>query len=125
MIRTWLALAALSGLSAVIVGALASHGLQSVLTREKVDWVDTAARYQMMHALALLAVAWIADRRGGVSVHIAGSAFVLGTLLFSGGLYLAALAETTFHVPIVPIGGSLFVVGWLSLFVTALGRWPR
>src|SRR5687767_11038604 len=90
----WLLLGALSGGLAVALGAFGAHGLESALkSRTSLEaaeqarllaiW-DTAAQYQMYHALALLATGLIAARRCGLAVNLAGTAFMLGTLIFSG-----------------------------------------
>lgn len=107
---------------AVAVGAFAAHGLESVLTDDRLDWIRTAARYQMVHALALLAAAWVAERWRRRTALVAGWAFVAGTLLFCGGLYLAGLADITRAMPVVPVGGLAFLLGWLALLATALRR---
>jgi uncharacterized membrane protein YgdD (TMEM256/DUF423 family) len=77
-------------------------------------------RYQMFHALALLAVAWAATRWPGGAVTTAGWLFVAGTLLFSGSLYVLALSGTRWLGAVAPIGGAAFLAGWLCL---AWGAW--
>src|SRR5262245_4883348 len=88
---TFLALGALSGGLAVAAGAFGAHGLRGRLSPELMAVFETAARYQMYHALGLLAVAWSAERWPGTAAALAGWLFVAGTALFSGSLYLLAL----------------------------------
>lgn len=76
---------------------------------------ETAARYQMYHALALLAVAWAAGRRSGAALQFSGWCFVIGTLLFSGSLYTLALSGVRWLGAITPLGGLAFLLGWLAL----------
>jgi uncharacterized membrane protein YgdD (TMEM256/DUF423 family) len=78
---------------------------------------ETGARYQMYHALALLAVAWAATRWPAVPVRAAGWLFIGGTILFSGSLYLLALTGTRWLGAITPLGGLLFLAGWAALAI--------
>lgn len=136
-----LCIGALVGAVGVSLGALGAHGLKTHLNRsldtlheqsleyaqtaKEIDgrlknW-DTAARYQMIHALALLAVGLIKVRGGGRSLSLAAWAFVAGVVMFSGGLYGYVLTEIKPLVSIVPIGGVMFIAGWLALAVGAWG----
>ena len=70
------------------------------------------ARYQMYHALGLLAVAWAASRTDGAAPRRAGWLFVVGTLLFSGSLYLMALTGMRWLGAVTPLGGAAWLAGW-------------
>jgi uncharacterized membrane protein YgdD (TMEM256/DUF423 family) len=124
--KLWLALGALSGCLAVVLGAFGAHGLESALADDSqladklANW-ETAARYQMYHALALLAVGFLAARRCGLAINLAGLAFTLGTLIFSGCLYALVLSGQRWLGAVVPIGGMLMIAGWLALLVAVLG----
>jgi uncharacterized membrane protein YgdD (TMEM256/DUF423 family) len=119
--RTFLALAALFGLLAVAAGAFGAHALEARLTTDRLAIFETAARYQMYHALALLAVAWLAASSASASlVAAAGWAFVCGTVIFCGSLYLLALGGPRWLGAITPIGGLAFMVGWALLGIAAL-----
>ncbi len=111
---------AVSGLIAVALGAFAAHGLKSKLAPEMLAVFETGARYQMYHALALLAVAWLAGERRSRAVRSAGVAFVLGTLLFSGSLYLLVLTGARWLGAVTPLGGAALLVGWLCLAWSAV-----
>lgn len=102
------------GLLAVAAGAFGAHALRARLAPEMLDVFETGARYQMYHALALLAVAWGAERWGGSAV-LAGWAFVVGIVVFSGSLYLLALTGTRWLGAVTPVGGVAFLVGWAAL----------
>lgn len=80
---------------------------------------ETGSRYQMYHALALLAVAWMASRQGGGAVQAAGWCFALGVCVFSGSLYLLVLLDLRWLGAITPIGGVALLAGWLLLGVGA------
>jgi uncharacterized membrane protein YgdD (TMEM256/DUF423 family) len=120
MDRIFAALGAASGFVGVAAGAFGAHGLKARLTPELLAVFDTAARYQMIHALALLAVAWAIGRWPGRAAVASGWCFVAGTLIFSGSLYLLALTGVRGLGAITPVGGVLFLCGWLLL---ALAAW--
>ena len=117
----WLALAAASGFVSVAAGAFGAHGLEGQISTAGLAVFETATRYQMYHALALVAVAWMSVR--GLAprpVIFAGWAFVVGTVLFSGSLYVFGLTGSRAMTWLVPFGGLGFLAGWAGLFVAAL-----
>lgn len=121
--RLWLALGAASGFVGVAAGAFGAHGLAALVNAEALAWFETGARYQMYHALALLAVAWLAARTPSArAVAVAGWAFAAGTLLFSGSLYGLAVTGARGFAYATPFGGVAFLVGWAALVVAALSR---
>jgi len=105
---------------AVAVGAFASHGLRARLSADSLALVETGARYQMYHALALFAVAYVAQRWGPGMSSIAGSLFVVGIVLFSGSLYALALSGVRLVGAITPFGGLSFLAGWVVLALAAV-----
>jgi len=120
MERWFFVLGSASGGLAVAFGAFGAHVLQGRLSADLLANFETGARYQMYHALALLAAAWAAGRWPGSSLPLAaGWAFVAGTLLFSGSLYLMALTGLRWLGAITPLGGVAFVGGWLCLLLAA------
>jgi uncharacterized membrane protein YgdD (TMEM256/DUF423 family) len=120
MQRTFLALGALSGALAVAAGAFGAHGLRGRLSPDLMAIFETAARYHMYHALALIAVAAIATRLQGRGADVAGWLFVAGTVVFSGSLYLLALGGPRWLGAVTPLGGLCFIVGWVALAWSAL-----
>ncbi|HEU5358822.1 MAG TPA: DUF423 domain-containing protein [Gemmatimonadales bacterium] len=120
MDRTFAALGALSAGLAVAAGAFGAHALKGHLSPEDLAVFETGARYQMYHALALLAVAWAASRWPVPAVSVAGWLFVAGTILFSGSLYALALTGVRWLGAVTPLGGVAFLAGWAAL---ALGAW--
>jgi uncharacterized membrane protein YgdD (TMEM256/DUF423 family) len=120
--RTLAALGVASGFIAVAAGAFGAHALRSRLTPDRLAIFETAVRYQMYHALALLAAAWVADRWQQVQPGWAGVLFAAGTLLFSGSLYALALTGNRWLGAITPLGGVAFLAGWLLLAWAALAR---
>ncbi|HXE57351.1 MAG TPA: DUF423 domain-containing protein [Gemmatimonadales bacterium] len=115
MDRPFLALGSLSAFLAVAAGAFGAHALRARLAPEQLSVFETAARYQMYHALALLAVGWAAGRWPGPLVTLAGWSFVIGTVLFSGSLYALALTGVRWLGAITPLGGAAFLFGWICL----------
>ncbi len=123
--QIFLAIAALLGGLSVAGGAFASHALQERLAERSLEVFGTGVRYQMYHALALLAVAVLlgSAKQSVPWLTVSGWAFIVGTLLFSGSLYLISLAGIKAVGPITPLGGLAFLVGWGCLAIAAL-RFP-
>ena len=115
MERLFVALGAASGFVAVAAGAFGAHALKARLSAEMLSVFEVGARYQMYHALALVAVAWVAGRWPGAPALAAGWFFVAGTLLFSGSLYLLALTGVRWLGAVTPLGGAAFLAGWACL----------
>lgn len=120
MTRIFFALGSFAAFVAVVAGAFAAHALEARLTPDRLDTFQLGARYQMYHALALLAVAWAATRWPGGAVTAAGWLFVAGILVFSGSLYALGLGAPRWFGAITPIGGLSFLAGWLLLVWAAL-----
>lgn len=117
MDRAFALAGAVSAFIAVAAGAFGAHALRTRLPRDLLAVFETGARYQMYHALALLAVAWAATRWPGVPVRAAGWLFIGGTLLFSGSLYLLALTGANWLGAITPLGGLLLLAGWAAFAI--------
>ncbi len=122
MERTFVALGALSALVSVAAGAFGAHAMKSRLSPDLLAVWETGARYQMYHALGLVAVAWAASRgdaaRGPAAW--AGWLFVAGTVIFTGSLYALAFTGVRGLGAITPLGGVAFIVGWVLLALAAL-----
>lgn len=123
MRRFFLGFAGLAGAAAVIAGASADHALAGHPHRAHLARIG--AEYGLIHAAALLAVIWIiaSVARGWPQTvaRVAAWCFVVAEVFFCGGLYTAA-AGSHAMLPLVPVGGTLFIIGWLALFASALGR---
>lgn len=114
-------LGAISAAIAVAAGAFGAHALRTRVEPRLLEVFETAARYQMYHALAMFAVAWMMGQ-GGRAVApagYAGVAFVAGTVLFSGSLYAMTFTGIRGLGAITPLGGACFLVGWVLLAVAA------
>ena len=115
MERAFFAIGSVSALVAVALGAFAAHGLKARLAPDMLAVFETGVRYQMYHALALLAAAWAATRWPGPFATASGWLFLAGTLLFSGSLYALALGGPRWLGPVTPLGGMAFLAGWACL----------
>lgn len=117
----------LSGL-AVALGAFGSHGLKRLVDAETVAIYQTGVQYQMYHALALLVIGILAGRMENSFVHYAGFLFIGGIVFFSGSLYLIASLKAMNKVVstgigiMTPIGGMLFIMGWMMLLFALLKK---
>ena len=122
MERVFLGLGAVSAFVAVALGAFGAHALRTRLVPDMLSVFEVGVRYQLYHALALLAVGAVAGRLPGGAVAAAGWLFVAGTVLFSGSLYLLALTGHRWLGAVTPLGGVAFLAGWAAL---AWGAWAR
>jgi uncharacterized membrane protein YgdD (TMEM256/DUF423 family) len=140
--RALLVIGALSGLVGVAAGAFGAHALRSRLSAERLAWFETAVRYQLWHALAVLAAVFVgsvdivqtttqgSELEGsrpyalftgtmGWPASAAGWLFVAGTVLFSGSLYALALTGRRRWAAVAPVGGACFLLGWAALALAA------
>jgi len=115
MDRLFFLIGSFSGAIAVAFGAFAAHGLKARLEPDLLATFEIGVRYQMYHALALLAVAWACTRWPGTPVATSGWLFVAGTVLFSGSLYVLALGGVRWLGTVTPIGGLALMAGWVLL----------
>jgi uncharacterized membrane protein YgdD (TMEM256/DUF423 family) len=114
-VRLFTVLGAASGLLGVAAGAFGAHALKARVAPDLLAVFDTAVRYQLVHALALVAVAWACERWPGASVRAAGWCLVVGTALFCGSLYLLALGGSRGFGAVAPFGGAALLAGWALL----------
>lgn len=121
MARLFLSIAALLGAISVAGGAFAAHALRERLSDRALEIFETGARYQMYHALALLAVGlWLSQTEASQPLlATAGIAFIIGVVLFSGSLYGLSLTGFKGLGAIAPLGGLAFIMGWVCLGVAA------
>lgn len=109
------------GAIAVMIGAFGAHALKPMLTAtNRLETFETAVKYQFYHALALLLVGLLCYHLNHPALKWAAYGFVGGILIFSGSLYVLCLTGVTWLGAITPIGGVLFILGWISLLLAAL-----
>ncbi len=119
MHRLWLVLGALFGLGAVALSAWAAHAAPARLEPRALAALGNGITMQGWHALALIAAALWAERRGGALPHVAAAGFALGLLLFCGGVYASALGGISLG-PVAPLGGVTLMAAWGVLAASAL-----
>ncbi len=119
--------AAIAGAGGVLLGAFGAHGLEAFLQQrsddaahvaKRVGQFDVAVRYHLIHAVALFALAAL-PCGSSKSRRITARLFAIGLLLFSGSLYLLVLTDSSRWGMITPIGGLIWIAGWLSLIWVA------
>ena len=115
MDRVFFSIGCAFGFVGVALGAFAAHALKARIAPELLATFEVGVRYQLVHALGLLAVAWACTRWPGKPVHAAGWLFVIGTLLFSGSLYALSVSGVRGLGIVTPFGGVALLAGWLCL----------
>ena len=117
----------LAGL-AVVLGAFGAHGLQKIVSPDRVAIYQTGVQYQMYHALALVLTGIMSERILNSYLSYAGVMFVAGVVLFSGSLYMiVSLYAMNKTVPkavgiLTPVGGLFFIFGWVCLLISILKK---
>ncbi|TAJ25142.1 MAG: DUF423 domain-containing protein [Reyranella sp.] len=124
--RGWIVVAALSAALAIAIGAFAAHGIDvsTPAGLKAREWLHTGSQYEMIHALAILAVAALAhgERLGGRTALAAQWLFLIGSVFFPGALYALAFGGPKWFGAVAPIGGTAFILGWICLAAAALLR---
>jgi len=115
MERVFFAVGALSAFIGIAAGAFGAHGLKSHLSAEMLSVFEVGVRYQIYHAFALIAAAWAQAKWPSLLVTTGGWLFVIGTILFSGSLYLLSVTGMRWLGMITPLGGLAFLAGWACL----------
>lgn len=111
--RPYWVLAALSGALSIILGAFGAHALSHRLSAEMLNAYQTGVHYQMWQTVALMGL--LAGWKSEVLPRLTLGCWIIGTLLFSGSLYLLALTDLMPFAFVTPIGGTLLIIGWLAL----------
>jgi uncharacterized membrane protein YgdD (TMEM256/DUF423 family) len=125
MDRLFFSIGCAFGFTGVALGAFGAHALKARLAPELLATFEVGARYQLMHALALLVVAWACTRWPGRRVQASGWLFIAGTLLFSGSLYALSLSGVRALGIVTPFGGLALLLGWLCLLAAPWGKKTR
>jgi uncharacterized membrane protein YgdD (TMEM256/DUF423 family) len=120
MAERWFAVGASIGALGVALGAFGAHGLKARVAADLLAVWETAARYQVLHALALLAAAWACERWPGALAQGAAWLFLAGVVLFSGSLYALVLTGARAMGAITPLGGLCLIGGWVCLALAAM-----
>ena len=116
MMKVFIILGALCTMMAVGTGAFGAHGLEGKLSDKYMSVWEKAVNYQMYHGLGLILIGIISGTTS-INVNWAGWLLFFGIVLFSGSLYILALTQIRILGAITPLGGVLFIVGWLMLII--------
>lgn len=124
----WMLLSgALFSLTSVMLGAFAAHGLKNKIDETAIAIFQTAATYQMTHGLALVLCGLFAFQLNSHNIQNSASwinyaaiCFIVGILFFSGSLYGLALTGQKWLGPITPLGGLLFIAGWVCFSIAII-----
>ena len=108
---------AILGLISILAGAFGTHALRGALTENALNTFETAVRFQMYHALALLVTGLLTNRSSSSLIGMSGALFTIGTLFFSGSLYALSLSGIGAFGAVAPVGGIGLIVGWATLIV--------
>jgi uncharacterized membrane protein YgdD (TMEM256/DUF423 family) len=124
MQRTFFRTAAIIAMFSVMLGAFGAHVLKEYLTEQSLDSFQTATTYMMNHAIALFIVGKMYRHYKKKTMVWAGNFFVMGIIMFSGSIYLSIVLKflgydkLTLVNLITPVGGLMFILGWLMLFIS-------
>jgi len=116
--KMWIIISAVSGFTAVAIGAFGAHGLREKLSTEMLEVYKTGVLYQFIHTIVLL----ILSLNNFIKGKIASIFFLAGIILFSFSLYLYSTSGVRFFAMITPIGGVCFLIGWFWLIVEVIRR---
>jgi uncharacterized membrane protein YgdD (TMEM256/DUF423 family) len=100
---------------AVIIGAFGAHGIKNMVTPEKLVTFETGVRYHFYHAFGLVLLG-LYQLHSTAKLKVSHWAFIVGILLFSFNCYFYVLSDMKVFAMIVPVGGTLFIVGWTAFF---------
>ena len=114
--KLWLIISAVSGFTAVAIGAFGAHGLREKLTSEMLEVYKTGVLYQLIHSVVLLAL----SLNTMIKAQLPSIFILLGIILFSFSLYIYSTSGIRFFAMITPIGGVCFLIGWLLIIYEAI-----
>lgn len=125
MEKKWIAVGSFLAAIAVMAGALGAHALRGQIADRLLESYQTGVLYHTIHALAMVAVGILSSLYSGISLRPVFWLFFLGIFFFSGSIYLLSTREIagwnpSFLGPVTPVGGLLFMVGWIVLGVKML-----
>ena len=112
---SWITLGAVFAALGVAIGAFGAHGLRERLSAEELQIFEIGVRYQMYHAFAVIVCGFVASRVDSNVLRGAALCFSAGIIIFSGSLYALSLTGTRWLGAVTPVGGVLFIIGWILL----------
>jgi uncharacterized membrane protein YgdD (TMEM256/DUF423 family) len=116
--KMWIIISAVSGFTAVAIGAFGAHGLREKLSAEMLEVYKTGVLYQFIHTIVLL----ILSLTDFIRTKISSIFFLLGIILFSFSLYIYSTSGIQFFALITPVGGVCFLIGWFWIIVETIKK---
>lgn len=114
--KIWIIISAVSGFTAVAIGAFGAHGLRETLSPQMLEVYKTGVLYQLVHSVVLLAL----SLNIGIKAKLPLIFFLLGIILFSFSLYIYSTSGIRTFAMITPVGGFCFLIGWLIIIYEAV-----
>ena len=114
--KLWLVISAVSGFTAVAIGAFGAHGLREKLSEQMLDVYKTGVLYQLIHSVVLL----VLSLNTLIKAKLPSILILLGIILFSFSLYIYSTSGIRFFAMITPVGGVCFLIGWLWIIVETI-----
>ena len=114
--KLWIIISAVSGFTAVAIGAFGAHGLREKLTPDMLEIYKTGVLYQLIHSVVLL----VLSLNNFIKGYMPSLFFLLGIILFSFSLYIYSTSGIKFFAMVTPFGGVSFLIGWLMIVYEAL-----
>ncbi len=114
--KLWIIISALSGFTAVAIGAFGAHGLREKLSDEMLEVYKTGVLYQLVHSVVLL----VLSLSSVIKSKLPSVFFILGIILFSFSLYIYSTTGIRIFAMITPVGGVCFLIGWLVIIYLAI-----
>jgi len=114
--KIWIIISAVSGFTAVAIGAFGAHGLRETLSPQMLEVYKTGVLYQLVHSVVLLAL----SLNIGIKARLPLIFFLLGIILFSFSLYIYSTSGIRTFAMITPVGGFCFLIGWLLIIYEAI-----
>lgn len=107
----------------VAIGAFGAHGLSELLTENsRLETFKTAVLYQLFHSIALIICGLLFDKYDSNKISKSYLLFNFGIIFFSGSLYILSITNIGIFGAITPIGGVLFILGWVYLFMSVKSK---
>jgi len=114
--KLWIIISAISGFTAVAIGAFGAHGVREKLSAEMIEVYKTGVFYQFIHTIVLL----ILSLTSFFNTKISSIFFLLGIILFSFSLYIYSTSGERIFAMITPVGGLCFLIGWIWIIVEVI-----
>ena len=118
--KIWIVYGSFFSLLAIVLGAFGAHGLKNVLDQYSREIYEKAIYYHFIHSLAIILIAILNNQYNNINLSYSVYLFLFGIIIFSGSLYVLAITGIKWLGAITPIGGLLFIFGWVYMIVAFL-----